>query len=207
MIRTKDPGNLVTVSLTSFGGKLRSPSNLVVPCASMLQREKLFPWQELRASPFSTAASVGFNTKTPRRRYRITREIINWVWIFYWVLALKIFVSTPNLRNMVPFFHLLVAIDNYYTPYKFGFREPNRWGPRGEKPILGYFGAPSGRFFGCSPGTPTFRFSDSKFVWRVAVVSNFQYVKKWDNISKIWRGYEDFNPPGAIPNKKSIPHL
>ena len=34
------------------------------------------------------------------------------------ILALKIFVSTPNLRNMVPFFHPLVAIDNYYTPYK-----------------------------------------------------------------------------------------
>ena len=174
MIRTKDPGNLVTVSLTSFGGKLRSPSNLVVPCASMLQREKLFPWQELRASPFSTAASVGFNTKTPRRRYRITRDFINWVWIFYWVVALKIFVSTPNLRHMVPFFHLLVAIDNYYTPYKFRYRKSSRWGPGGENPVLGFFGAPSGRFFGVFTWDPTFRFSDSKIVLRVAVVSSYQ---------------------------------
>ena len=85
----------------------------------------------------------------------ITRDFINRVWIFYWVLALKTFVSTPNLRNMVPLFHPLVAIDNYYdTPYKFGFRKPNRWGPRGEKPTSGYFGAPSGRFFCYSPGTP-----------------------------------------------------
>ena len=73
-------------------------------------------------------------------------DFIKWVWLFYWVLALKIFVSTQNLRNTVPLFHLLVAIDNYYTLYKFGFRKPNRWGPRGEKPILGYFGAPNGRF-------------------------------------------------------------
>ena len=120
---------------------------------------------------------------------------------------IKNFVSAPNLRNNVPFLHLLLAIDNYYTPYKFGFRKPNRWGPRVEKAILGFFGAPSGRFFGYSPGTPTFRFSDSNFVWRMAVVSSFQYVKKWDNILKSWRGYEDFIPPGAIPNKKSIPHL
>ena len=91
-------------------------------------------------------------------------DFIKWVWIFYWVLALKIFVSTQNLRNTVPLFHLLVAIDNYYTLYKFGFRKPNHWGPRGEKPSLGYFGAPNGRFFGYSPKTPTFRFSDSKLV-------------------------------------------
>ena len=36
----------------------------------------------------------------------------------------KIFVSTkyitPNLRNIVPFLHLLVATDNFYTPYIFG---------------------------------------------------------------------------------------
>ena len=74
------------------------------------------------------------------------RDFIKWVWIFYWVLALKIFVSTQNLRNTVPLFHLWVAIDNYYTLYKFGFRKPNRWDPRGDKPILGYFGAPNGRF-------------------------------------------------------------
>ena len=36
---------------------------------------------------------------------------------------------------MVSFLHLLEAIDNYFTPYKFGFRKPKRWGPRGEKVI------------------------------------------------------------------------
>ena len=60
---------------------------------------------------------------------------------------IKIFVSTPNLRNIVPFLHLLVATDNGYTLHKFGFRKPNRWGPRGENPILGYFDAQNGRFF------------------------------------------------------------
>ena len=110
---------------------------------------------------------------------------------------LKIFVSTPNLRNMVPFFHLLVAIDNCYTPYKFGFRKPNRGGPRGEKAIWGISAHRVDDFFYYSLGTPTFRFSDSRFVWRVAVVSSCKGVKKWDSISKIWRGYEDFNPPGA----------
>ena len=64
---------------------------------------------------------------------------------FYWVSALKIFVSTPNLRSMVPFLHLLIAIDNYYTPYKFGFRKPKLRGPRGGKPMSGHFGDPNGR--------------------------------------------------------------
>ena len=45
------------------------------------------------------------------------------------VCSIKIFVSTPNLRNMIPFLHSLVAIiDNNYTPYKFGFRKPKSWG-------------------------------------------------------------------------------
>lgn len=41
----------------------------------------------------------------------------------------KILVSTPNLQNLVPFLHSLVAIDNYYVPYKVGFRKPKLWGP------------------------------------------------------------------------------
>ncbi|CAM9315880.1 unnamed protein product [Sphacelaria rigidula] len=35
---------------------------------------------------------------------------------------IKIFVSTPNNRSMLPSLYLLVAIDYYYTPYTFGFR-------------------------------------------------------------------------------------
>ena len=42
----------------------------------------------------------------------------------------KIFVCTPNLRNIVPFLHLLLAIDNCYTPYKFAFRKPKHWGSK-----------------------------------------------------------------------------
>ena len=41
IIRTKEPGGLVTVSHVSFEEKLRSSSNLVVPCARMLQRGKI----------------------------------------------------------------------------------------------------------------------------------------------------------------------
>ena len=68
----------------------------------------------------------------------LTRDFTNWVWIFDWVPALKFFVSTSRLRDMVPFRHLLVAFDNDDTHYKFGLRKPKRWGPRGEKTISGY---------------------------------------------------------------------
>ena len=43
---------------------------------------------------------------------------------------IKIFVSAPNLRTNVSILHLLLAIENFYTPYKFAPRKPKRWGPR-----------------------------------------------------------------------------
>ena len=39
---TKDPGSLMTVSLIYFEEYIRSPSNLLVPCAPMIQMEKLW---------------------------------------------------------------------------------------------------------------------------------------------------------------------
>ena len=38
----------------------------------------------------------------------------------------EVVVSTPNRRNIFRFLYLLVAVDNYYMSYKFGFREPKR---------------------------------------------------------------------------------
>ena len=68
-----------------------------------------------------------------------TRDSINWVWTFYWVLELKIFPSAPNLRNSVPILNLLLAIDTRYTPCKFTFQKPKCWGHRGEKNNFGVF--------------------------------------------------------------------
>lgn len=53
----------------------------------------------------------------------------------------EISVFTPILENMVAFLHLLVAIDKYHTPYKFGFRSPNFWDLR-KKIILANLGDP-----------------------------------------------------------------
>ena len=45
-----------------------------------------------------------------RLRFIIEHGISQIGYGFCWILALKLFVSTPNPRNMVPFSHLLVAI-------------------------------------------------------------------------------------------------
>ena len=66
MIPTKDPMSLVTVSIVSFEEKLRSSSNLVVPCALMLQREKFYSSQEAAEDLRSLRASGDASTKAPR---------------------------------------------------------------------------------------------------------------------------------------------
>ena len=116
---------------------------------------------------------------------------------------IKIFVSTPNLRNIVPFLYLLVATANGHTPCKFGSRKPKCWGPRWitKKSSARCAEIPQNWFF--TYGTPTIRFSKSKFVWCVVVINSYQWVKKWNHISKIWRRYEDFKR--QYPTKNPYP--
>ena len=76
------------------------------------------------------------------------------------------------------FLHIGSYCDNYYTPYaiKLGFREANRRGPKAEvkNQFWGISVHRADTKSGFSPWTPIFRFSDSKYVWRVAIVSNYQ---------------------------------
>ena len=75
--------------------------------------------------------------------------------------GIKTFVSTPNLRIIVPLLHLLVAFDNCCTPYKFGFRKPKCWGPRDENQYRGISAVEVElrRNWIFTSATPTFRFS------------------------------------------------
>ena len=127
-------------------------------------------------------------------------DFISWAGIFYWVSALKIFVSTPNLRNIVPFLHLRVAIGNYYTAYKFVFRKPKRWGPRWKTT----FGIRSD----CreTPKKKKHLWGPNVSVFQIQIYMAhgssqcYLWVKKWNHISKIWRGYEDFKRRYPIKN-------
>ena len=61
-------------------------------------------------------AKKGTGLREMSGKRHLTWEVTDWDWICFGVSALKIFMSSPNLRNTVPFSHLLVAIDNYYKP-------------------------------------------------------------------------------------------
>ena len=56
-----------------------------------------------------------------------------------------------------------------------------------------------------SSGTPTFRFSERKFVRRVDVISDYQLVEDWNHISNIWCRYAGLCSPGSDP--QCIIHL
>lgn len=94
-----------------------------------------------------STAKVPFVLERSSRRHpkcAITRDYTNGGWIIQGGAKpkeSKKFIFTPNLWNMVPFLHLLVAIDNVYTPNKFGLRRPKR---RSQIPchVIGSFCAP-----------------------------------------------------------------
>ena len=124
--------------------------------------------------------------------------------IGYGAGRIKIFVSTPNLRNIVPFFTYWQLLTT--ATRNTNLNSENRIvGVPGEKPkesSVRCAEIPQNWFF--TSGTPTILFSKSKLKDRVVAIDSYQQVKKWNHISKIWRRYEDFKRQYPIKNPYPI---